>query len=227
MHQLTRIALVAGLLSIPAVAAADDGPSEQPAEGEPSAAAQPIPEPEREPADATETTEAQPIDVQPTEVERRILGFLDVNGDESIDPTEFERFPAPMKLWMAENGVDREQPLPRMEFVATLRTMMGDLRAGKHSRAFSSRGTETRRPAGAKPASKEPEVPKVDVSGIVGREAAYQFGAMDQKPRDGKLGFEEWTGDMKTWFESNKINIPREMDKDTFMQHYVRLRGRN
>lgn len=206
MHQLTRILFVVALLPVPTIATADDSPAESTTE-----------------TTEPETSEAVP-EFQATEVETRILGFLDLNGDGSLEPGEFERFPAPMAAWMKANETATDKPVAREGFAPTLRRMMADLRAGRHSTPY--RGSSLVRrdsPTAGRPVE-EPEVPQVDTSGPIGVEAGYAFGRMDQNPRDGILSLEEWNGQTKEWFEENKVAIPREMDKDTFMQHYVRLR---
>jgi hypothetical protein len=244
--------LVVGFLSVLPILRADDAadpPRNTPlpdtsllesAESASADAASPGAAPPREP---TETADGAlpPADpnFQPTEVERRILGFLDGDADSLLSPAELAAFPTPMRRWLDVERVNRDQAHGTRDFAPLLRRMLDDLRQGEHSVAAARRssGTGSATPtAGA--ASGEgntgngngggttAEPAKVDVPAKVAIEAGYAFGTMDQNPRDGKLQLEEWAVNYKAWLEGKGVKIPREMDKETFIQHYARHRDK-
>jgi hypothetical protein len=241
MSRFRRILPVLGILSVLPVVRADDAPLRSDSttradaeRGIPSDIERAFDEP-ADPARANTPLEHDPT-FEPTSAERRILVFLDMDGDGSLSPPEFGHFPAPMRLWLQESKVDNNGPVPVGDFAPLLRKMLDDLRDGQHSLAAARRApgagpaTPTAKPSGGNSANGSGGSPqaatKVDTSGPLGLEASYAFGRMDQKPRDEKLQLEEWAANYKTWFEQNGITIPREMDKETFVQNYVRFRSK-
>ena len=70
---------------------------------------------------------------EPKTVEARLFAFLDQNRNSVIDPAEFKNVPLPMRVWLAENGIESTKPLPQAQFLKVAPKMMQAIRGGRHA----------------------------------------------------------------------------------------------
>ncbi len=173
-------------------------------------------------------TPVQADDATPTAAERRLLTFLDQNQDDRIDAVERDRFPVPMRRWMGENAIDVSSGVPNSEFMPILRRMLSDLRAGQFSvgasRRFVAGSASSGRPRTGNGQPVKPQVfEPVKLSGYELLVAERTFTRLDKNPTDGKITRRELDDATKGLLESGGVVIPDEMDRDTFLQHSVRI----
>ena len=70
---------------------------------------------------------------EPKTAEFRLFAFLDQNRNGVLDPAEFKSVPLPMRIWLAENGIESTKPLPQTQFLKVAPGMMQAIRKGRHA----------------------------------------------------------------------------------------------
>jgi hypothetical protein len=145
----------------------------------------------------------------PKTAESRLFAFLDQDRNGILDPAEFKNVPLPMRIWLAENGLEPTKPLPRAQFLKVAPAMMQAIRAGKHagrektdSRSVSLVSPSARTSpvvASAKTASPSTSTSSfqgtASVSLLLTIPSSYSEGDIDG---DGQIGMYEW----KKWKKS-------------------------
>jgi Ca2+-binding EF-hand superfamily protein len=70
---------------------------------------------------------------EPKTTQARLFAFLDQNRNGVIDPAEFKHVPLPMRVWLAEIGIDSTKPFSQAQFLKLAPRMMQAIRAGRHA----------------------------------------------------------------------------------------------